>query len=90
MTSKNKFLRKCVGCNQMKEKSELFRIVKISDEKYVMDSSNKCNGRGAYICKSKECIAKAQKTRGLERSFKCKIPEELYSGIFQEIENNEA
>ena len=87
---KSKPQRKCVGCNEMKDKSQLIRIAKISDDEFVFDKTGKQNGRGAYICKSKECLEKAFRNKGFERSFKCKISTEIYNGLEQEIQAYEA
>ncbi|MCR5545224.1 MAG: YlxR family protein [Lachnospiraceae bacterium] len=89
-TKKNKPLRKCIGCNEMKEKHLLIRIAKISDDEFQFDESGKINGRGAYICKNKECLEKAMKNKGLERSFKCKISIDLYDRLEQELRTYEA
>ena len=50
--------RMCVVCRQMKPKTELLRIVN-SDSGVVVDGTGKLNGRGVYLCKSKQCVAKA-------------------------------
>ena len=63
-------MRKCVGCGEMKSKKEMIRILKTSDEEFVLDATGKKNGRGAYICPSKECFLKAVKSKGLERSLR--------------------
>lgn len=90
MVKKNKPQRKCVGCNEMKDKDQLIRIAKVSDNEFVFDVTGKMNGRGAYICRSKACLDKAIKNRGFERSFKCKISTEIYSGLEQELKKYEA
>ena len=75
-------LRKCVGCGQMKPKSELVRVVRTTDDSsYTIDPTGKQPGRGAYVCATSECIAKAQKQRGFERSYKCGSPREIYSQL---------
>ena len=40
---------------------------------------------GAYICYSKECFQKAVKNKGLERSFKQTIPQEVYDRLEKEM-----
>ena len=55
--------RMCVMCRQMKPKNELIRIVNTADA-VVVDKTGKLNGRGVYLCKCKECIAKALKNKG--------------------------
>ena len=53
--------RQCVGCNQMKNKKELIRILKTQDEQIIIDTTGKKNGRGAYICANEDCLSKAFK-----------------------------
>lgn len=79
-------LRKCTGCNEMKDKRELIRVVKTPEGSIVIDDKGKTNGRGAYLCRSRECLDKAVKSKGLERAFKEKIPLEVYEGLSKELE----
>ena len=61
-------LRKCLACGEMKPKAELFRIYKTQDGSVAIDRSFKGGGRGAYICRNEECIARAAKTKRIERA----------------------
>lgn len=79
-------MRQCIGCGQMKSKKELLRIVKTAEGDMVPDTTGRKNGRGAYLCFSKECLQKAIRTKGLERSFQMKIPAEVYEGLEKEFE----
>ena len=79
-------MRKCVGCEEMKNKKEMMRVLKTTDEEFMLDGTGKMNGRGAYLCKSKECFEKAVKNKGLERSFKQAIPKEVYSKLEKEFD----
>ena len=83
-------LRKCVGCGEMKPKKELIRVLRTEDGEFVLDISGKKNGRGAYICNSKECFGKAVKSKGLERSFKQAIPAEVYERLEKEMNEIES
>ena len=83
-------MRKCVGCGEMKSKKEMMRVLKTTDEEFVLDATGKKNGRGAYLCFSKECFDKAVKSKGLERSFKQSIPKEVYEKLAKEMESLEA
>lgn len=74
----------------MKPKKELIRVLRTEDGKFVLDISGKKNGRGAYICNSKECFGKAVKSKGLERSFKQAIPAEVYERLEKEMDEIEA
>ena len=77
--------RQCVGCSQMKNKTELIRIIKTPEGEVILDSTGKKNGRGAYICANTECLEKARKTKGIERSLKVVIPDEVYENLDREM-----
>lgn len=79
-------LRQCVGCGEMKGKKEMMRVLKTPEDAIVLDVTGKKNGRGAYLCISKECLMKARKNKGLERSFKMSIPSEVYDSLEKEFE----
>lgn len=79
-------LRQCVGCGEMKSKKEMLRVLKTEEEGIVLDVTGKKNGRGAYLCKHSECLRKAKKSKGLDRSFKMTIPDEVYERLTEEIE----
>ena len=78
--------RMCIGCREMKERPELIRIVKSQDGSIVLDKTGKAQGRGAYICHNLECMKKVKKSRGLERSFKTSIPENVYEALEKEMD----
>ncbi len=78
-------LRKCTGCQEMKNKKELIRIVKGEDGEFSIDTTGKKAGRGAYICPNVECLEKARKSKGLERSFKSAVPAEVYEKLREEL-----
>ena len=80
-------MRKCTGCREMKNKKELVRVVKTDDNRISVDETGKRSGRGAYICKNMSCLEAAIKNKGLEKSFKCKIPEEIYVLLREELES---
>ncbi len=82
---KNSPMRKCVGCQEMKNKKEMIRIIRTAENEFMLDATGKRNGRGAYICPRKECFDRAVKSRGLERSFKQAIPEEVYESLEKEM-----
>lgn len=82
-------LRQCIGCAEMKSKKELMRVLKTTEGEIVLDVTGKKNGRGAYLCMQLECLQKARKNKGLERSFKMNIPEEVYNTLEKEFENSE-
>ena len=90
MANKRKIpMRKCVGCGEMKPKKELLRVLRTEEEGFVLDTTGKKNGRGAYICYSRDCFQKAVKSKGLERSFKQAVPAEVYGHLEKEMEEIE-
>lgn len=83
-------LRKCTGCGQMKSKREMLRVLKTTENEILFDRTGKKNGRGAYLCCNRECLEKAFKNRGLERSLKCQIPVEIIESLKKELVESEA
>ena len=73
--------RMCVGCREMKEKRELLRVVHTPDGAVFLDRRGKANGRGAYVCKSAQCLQKAVKTRQLERALSSPISQEVFESL---------
>lgn len=93
-------MRKCTGCGEMKPKKELVRVVKAPDKKdddgnvisqgeVSLDLTGKKPGRGAYVCKSVDCLKLARKARRFERAFSCKIPEEVFDAMEKELSQGE-
>ncbi len=82
-------MRQCIGCGEMKSKKEMMRVLKDTEGEISLDVTGKKNGRGAYLCISGECLQKARKNRGLERSFKCSIPAEVYERLEKEFQNRD-
>ena len=54
-------MRKCVGCQEMKSKKEMMRVLKTSEDTFELDATGKKNGRGAYLCFPKEVYEKLEK-----------------------------
>jgi len=81
-------LRKCVGCNEQKDKRELIRVVLNKEGEISLDVTGKAHGRGAYICQDEECMEKAIKRKSLERAFSKKIDAEIYEKLREEIKKN--
>ena len=79
-------VRMCVGCQELKNKKEMIRVIKTPEGTFMLDATGKKNGRGAYVCPSEECLQLARKNKGLERSFKQAIPAEVYESLEKEME----
>ena len=79
--------RLCLGCNEMKDKRDMIRVVRSKEGEISLDLTGKKSGRGAYICHSPECLKAARRTRRFERAFSCAISDEIYDGMERELEN---
>lgn len=82
-------MRKCVGCGEMKPKKEMLRVLRTTEEEFILDATGKKNGRGAYLCQCTACFDLAVKNKGLERSFKQSIPTEVYERLKKEMNDIE-
>ncbi|MBO5237189.1 MAG: YlxR family protein [Lachnospiraceae bacterium] len=83
--AKKPTLRQCIGCGQPMEKKSLIRVIRNPEGIIELDATGKKNGRGAYLCPSQECLAKAMKSKGLERSFQMQVPKEIYQQLSKEL-----
>lgn len=80
-------MRMCNGCMEMKPKKELIRIVKSPEGVVSVDLTGKKSGRGAYICKSVECLDKAFKAKRLNKNLETTIDDQIYNNLKDEIVN---
>ena len=78
-------MRMCTGCREMKPKGTLIRIVKTPEGEIRLDRTGKPNGRGAYVCKSAECLKKVQKSGALSRAFETQVPDEVFVQLEKEL-----
>ena len=94
MKTKKIPMRKCAGCNEMKPKKELVRVVRTPEGEILLDTTGKKSGRGVYVCHNLNCLKAAQKAKRLEHSlssdeFKVVIPQEVYSRLEEELSRDE-
>ena len=82
-------MRMCAGCGEHKPKKELVRVVKAPEGEISLDTTGRKPGRGAYVCRSADCLRLARKARRLERAFSCQIPDEVYERMEEELSRNE-
>ncbi len=78
-------LRKCIGCGEMIAKKDMLRVIRTKDYEIKLDPTGKENGRGAYLHFNRDCLEKAVKTKGLERSFKMSIGPDIYETLSKEL-----
>jgi len=73
MKNKHTVQRICVACRQIREKGDLIRLVRTPDGTLIIDMSAKKPGRGAYLCRKKDCWETALKKNRLEYALRTKL-----------------
>ncbi len=86
MKNKKVPMRTCVGCRESKPKKELIRMVN-SDGEVLIDRTGKANGRGIYLCDSKECFQKALKKKAISRGLDLALTDEKMDQLFKDFFN---
>jgi predicted RNA-binding protein YlxR (DUF448 family) len=81
--------RRCIGCMGHFPKNELIRVVREPEGTIILDMTGKKNGRGAYICKSAQCLKKAEKARRIESALECALPDGIYDRLIEELNGAE-
>ena len=79
-------MRQCLGCREMRPKKELVRVVRSPEGEVSLDFKGKKPGRGAYLCRSAACLKQAVKSRAIARAFSAEIPQEVYDGLNEQME----
>ena len=84
--------RKCVGCGVSKNKADLIRVVRgpEPESEISIDLKGKKSGRGAYICKSEDCLKKSVKGRKFDRNFDMKVPEDILDSLLKQLRESDA
>ncbi|MGI5962997.1 MAG: RNase P modulator RnpM [Lawsonibacter sp.] len=78
-------MRQCVGCREMKPKKELIRVVRSPEGEVSLDFKGKLPGRGAYVCPNPNCLAKARKSKALERAFSAPLPTPVWDALEEQM-----
>ena len=78
-------MRQCLGCREMKPKMELSRVVRSPEGAVSLDFKGKLPGRGAYVCPNPACLAKARKSRALERAFSAPLPDQVWAALEEQM-----
>ncbi len=72
--------RTCIACRRSLPKRELVRVVRTPEGAVVVDELGKKNGRGAYVCRQRECWRQALQGHALNRALRITLkPEEIAS-----------
>ncbi len=78
-------MRRCTGCGEHFAKNTLIRVLRTPEGEITLDLVGKKSGRGAYICKSAECLRKARKSKRIESALECSVPDEIYQRMEEEL-----
>jgi uncharacterized protein len=78
-------MRMCVGCREMKPKRELLRVVRSPEGEISFDLTGRKNGRGAYVCRSQDCLLKAIRQHQLERAFSAPISDAVRDALMAQL-----
>lgn len=81
--------RQCTGCHEMKNKTDMIRVIRTPEGEIRIDETGKMNGRGAYICRSLSCLKASLGNHGLERSLHTRIPGEICQQLEEEMKQLE-
>ena len=81
--------RMCLGCREHKDKKELVRVVRSPEGEVSVDLTGRKNGRGAYICKSADCLKKARKQKAISKALNCEISDEVFEQLLVQIEEDD-
>lgn len=74
-------MRSCVVTREKLPKKELIRVVRTPEGNIIIDESGKSNGRGAYLKRDLEVIAKAKKSQVLNRILEVEVPDSIYEEL---------
>ena len=73
--------RKCIGCQEMKNKKELIRVVRTPAGLITIDSTGKQAGRGAYVCLSLDCLNQAIKGKRFDKALEHPVAPEILEAL---------
>ena len=66
-------LRSCIACREKLPKRELIRIVRTPEGTLEVDPKGKRAGRGAYLCRKRQCSETALTSGRLSQALKTKV-----------------
>ena len=86
---KREVLRRCAGCQQMKDKKDLLRVIRTPEGAVLIDPGKRANGRGVYVCISSECLAQARRRGSLQKALKTAMPETIWEELDQLVRSSQ-
>ena len=77
--------RTCIGCRGVFSQKDMIRIAADKSGEIVTDLLGTHEGRGAYVCRNADCIAKVKKQNALSRTFRRNISQDTAERIIEEL-----
>ncbi len=77
--------RMCMVCRERRPKSELLRIARVRGGEAETDVGQTIQGRGMYICRSRECVSQARRRRVIERALGSCGADKVYDMLEREV-----
>ena len=80
-----------MACRAGSDKAALVRVVRATDGAIRVDPTGRLPGRGAYVCATAECAAKALKQKRFDRALRAQAPPELaeeLEGVVRKLGDN--
>lgn len=69
-------MRTCIACRQVRAKRDLVRVVHTQANRVQVDPSGKLAGRGAYVCRARECWDQMLKGHRLNSALRATVSSE--------------
>jgi len=78
--------RMCLVCRTLRPRTELLRLVRPTGRTdLVPDPTGRQTGKGFYLCRNLDCLARLQKEKKLRRLFAGRIAPEVFSWMELEL-----
>jgi hypothetical protein len=84
--AKRPVLRRCVACRQLRDRTQLWRVVRLAGGGVALDQGM---GRSAYLCPSRCCLEEARRRRRLPRALRCPVEASLLDQLEQRLPSGE-
>lgn len=81
--------RTCLGCQTVRPKREMVRIVRTPDGEIELDPTGRKAGRGAYVCPSERCFRQMIKKKRLGKALGMEPSSSLIEELERWLEQNE-
>lgn len=79
-------LRTCTGCGCIRPQNEMIRIARDKTGNIRVDEAGRADGRGAYVCRDRECVNRLCEKRRLNRAYRTQVEPQTYEYIRQTLD----